>query len=332
MNRSESNLDSTEVADGAPPSPLLRTQRGRFVLNGEVVYLVGVGPVALTPSGDHRALVDRLAALSTSVARFWVRLDTWAFCWRDDALSPWARTADGYNLGAFDPKFWNMVADLTGYANERGVLLEIVLFDGLALRPGPARTGWWRNPFNAANGGPTPGSSSARFYQSGGPALEAQTAFVRQAVESLHSLPNVTWELFSSLDGADPVRIAFVSDLIGLLRETDPLDRLVSASIAAPKRTDTALYSLQGIDTAGFDWDDGGIAESSFQETVASLREFGKPVVNNRVVPAADAGLSERKRLEQAIAAGAHTILRPETVGADWLKAAIDQIEMTMEG
>jgi hypothetical protein len=123
-----------------------------------------------------------------------------------------------------------------------------------------------------------------------------------------------------------------VSDLIGLLREIDLLDRLVSASTADPKRTDTALHSLQGIDTASFDWEDVGIAESSFQETVALLREFGKPVVNDRVVQATNANRAERERLEQAIAAGAHTIVRPATTEADWLKAMIDRIEVTTEG
>jgi hypothetical protein len=334
MNHSPPNLDSTEVIDGAPAISALRTRRGRFVLNGETVYLIGVGPVVLTANHDPRPLVDQLAALATPAVRFRIRLETWGFCWHEDALCPWARTDAGYNLEAFHSAFWHAAADLAAYANERGVLLEFVLFDALSLKAAPGRTGWWRNPFNTANGGPIAERSAVLFCQSDGQAWEKQRTFLLHAVDSLRGLPNVTWELLSSLDGADPVLMAWVSDLVGLLGVADKLERLVSASVAAAKRTDTALYGVQGIDTAGFDWQDGGISELSFAETVAELPGFGKPIVNHRVTLCrdADSDRCERERFEQAAESGAHTILRPETLGADWLKAFIDSIRATTEG
>lgn len=339
-------LDSTELPDGAPPNPALRTRRGRFVLNGETVYPIGVAPIVIRrdSASELRGLIDRVAGLQTISVRFRIRIDTWAFCFREDAVSPWTKTDAGYDLDVFETAFWDPVVEAADHANNRGVLVEFVLFDAQALRSGKDRTGWWRNPFNTICGGPLTPASSARFFHLHNPsdyrvhnsvaAQGKQNSFVRYAVGVLGALPNVTWELVGSLDGADPVRVGFVSHFIEMLREIDPIDRLVSASIATPKRTDAALYRLQGVDTAGFDWVDGATTESSFAETVSALREFGKPVVNHKTAPPADGAATsdlERIRLWEALACGGNSVLFPETVGPAgppaWLKELIATVD-----
>jgi len=338
MPPADVSLDSTELEEGAPPSPLLRTRRGRFVLHGEDIHLFGVGPVVPRPDseGAERALVDRLAELTTNRVRFQLRIETWAFCFEPGALSPWAAAESDTGLNRFDPTFWTRAVELARYAGERGVLVEFVLFDTAALRPGPRRTGWWRNPLNSALGGPIEPGSAMQFYQMTG-SDSALNALVKDAVRAFGNLTNVTWELISSLDGADPVRAGFVSHFVDLLREADPLDRLVSVSVANPKRTDSAIYSLQGVDAAGFDWRDGELAAQGFAETVATLRRFGKPVVNHRARPArdeAEADRFERERVLAAIEAGGHTIARPETVlpeTAAWLRELVSRLSAEHE-
>jgi hypothetical protein len=135
-----------------------------------------------------------------------------------------------------------------------------------------------------------------------------------------------------SLDGADPVRLAFVAQMIQLMRDIDPLDRLVSASVAHPKRTDEELYNLQGIDAAGFVWQCGEVPEEDFGETVEGLRQFGKPVVNHCTRPprSGNADIAEeRNRLVEAARLNAFSFVRPESVyphTQDWLNELIQSI------
>jgi hypothetical protein len=222
--------------------------------------------------------------------------------------------------------------------------VEFALFDAQALRSARDRMGWWRNPFNTLCGGQITPASSASFFQLASPGnyrdadpstcQGIQQSYVRHALGAFSALPNVTWELISSLDGADPIRVGFVSHFIGMLRELDPIDRLVSASVAKPKRTDAALYRMQGVDTAGFDWVDGVIAESSFAETVTTLREFGRPVVNHKVTLATDIGSRdefERIRIWRALASGGHSVITPGTVGPTGPPAWLAELIATVD-
>jgi hypothetical protein len=157
----------------------LEIREGQFWFRGEPVTLLGdsfqgaLGNYSL----DYEAWLDDTREEGLNCIAFWglwpVRQwadgrnadsDRWGTDYPVEALMPWARTGktpgfDGlprYDFGKWDERYWQRIRDLCQAASDRGLIVQISLFDECLLEPdrrGEAR-GWWWHPFCYRNGGP----------------------------------------------------------------------------------------------------------------------------------------------------------------------------------
>jgi hypothetical protein len=296
-------------------------------------------------------LIDTLSGLQAEGVRFRVRIDPWAFCYDDKALSPWSRGTGRYELSHYDDSFWLLLRQIAECASDANVLVEVVLFNAATLRIGRGGLGWLRNPFNSVNGGPLTRDPAARFYNvprpfhfelaaSGSGPIDddlrlqlAQESFVREAASRLEGLDNITWEISSQMEGMDPVRVGFVSHFVELLREVDTLDRVTTASVRTLRRADQDLYRLVGIDTVQFQLPFGMEPHKELIETVTALREFGKPVIAGEAEITSGYATIARSTVWQTYVAGGHPCAGPLLQEDEQaLKAFVGFVEQTSPG
>jgi hypothetical protein len=310
VSRASSYHDSTEIDEDAVVAGL-RTRRGRFVYNGTSIHIVGSGMEGIRQDLGYdgrdlhvwKAYIDMLAGLQTEHVRMRLRFNPWAFCRGEGEYcgSPWVHQNGQYDLGRFDEEFWSLVHSIAEYADEKGLLMEFVLFDARSFFRGRHAPRWDRHPFNAAVGGPIEGPPLPAFYnlaepesldlfRSGVPGSGTATtrlqgvqqAYVFQAVRALDALQNVCWEIVNEIEGSDPVRVGFVSHFVEFLRRHDPIDRLVACSGKSPLRGDAAYFRITGIDAVHFHMKGGAYdAHYDIVETILELAQYGKPVVND---------------------------------------------------
>ena len=131
---------------------------------------------------------------------------------------PWARTGPGrakdgkprFDLDRFDQAFFDRLHDRVAAASRRGIYVAAMLFDGFGLHLSPAPDHVEGHPFFAANNINGIGISSIVDYQvlPLDPRVQAlQEAYIRKAVDTLHDLPNLLWEVANESSGggtADP--------------------------------------------------------------------------------------------------------------------------------
>lgn len=356
-----SGLDSTEIADGDSPSGGLRTRMGSFFYHGEPIYLLQTGTYGLRPDrgydgrdpGFWQALIERLSGVQSAGVRFRIRIDPWAFCYDLNALSPWSATPTGWDLSRFDETFWSVLRGAAELAFSRDVLIELVLFNTAPLRLGRGGTGWARNPFNAALGGPLSRDPSSLFYnlpfplrfdlaernadEFSNPAITLQAAqerFVREAVRRLDGLDNISWEVTSQMEGVDPARSDFVAHFVEYLRRIDKLDRVATASVRTLRRADHDLYRLIGIDTVQFWLPSGLEPHEELIETIVALRQYAKPVVVGEADVVEGYTTMARAFQWQAYVAGGHPCVAGlmDGDGAEMLRAFVSFVEETSPG
>lgn len=79
-------------------------------------------------------------------------------------ITPWIRSDKGiardgkrlWNLKKFAPIYWERLKDFVSYAESKGIIVVITVFDGWPKK-------FWSHPFNDRNGGPVPGIISLNF-------------------------------------------------------------------------------------------------------------------------------------------------------------------------
>jgi Family of unknown function (DUF6298) len=144
---------------------------------------------------------------------------------------PWARTgpgtaADGkpkFDLERFDEAFFQRLRDRVVAAGRRGMYVAVMLFDGFALHLTPAPDHVEGHPFHAANNINGVGIGSIVDYQvlPLDPRVQAlQEAYLRKAIDTLHDLPNLLWEVANESSGGGKADPAFAE----MLGQAGPLE------------------------------------------------------------------------------------------------------------
>lgn len=72
-------------------------------------------------------------------------------------ITPWIRSNNGiakngktlWDLKRFDQRYWERLKDFVSYAESKGIIVVITVFDGWPKK-------FWSHPFNGRNGGPVP--------------------------------------------------------------------------------------------------------------------------------------------------------------------------------
>jgi hypothetical protein len=108
------------------------------------VYLVGVDAqsLAVAPSVDYAAVLDRFQAQRINKVRIW--LDAWFAGTR--VLRPWAYDAktERFDLDAWNDAYWRRLRAFVAAAQARDIIVEVSIFQSYANDASP--DGWWRNP------------------------------------------------------------------------------------------------------------------------------------------------------------------------------------------
>jgi hypothetical protein len=199
----------------------------RLAVGDEVFFPVGHYGGSITATsrawgGDvwamNREFLDALARHGLNYARAWVYwggLPTGRDDWNASTVHPWARVVppagsearapaiDGeppFDLERFDPRHFELVARTLDYARERGIVLQLVVFDCWHLQDragggGESPSGIAYDalhPRNNANGVAV--TTPEQWLDPSGPAFAVHTRYVRELVRRVGDRPNLIWE------------------------------------------------------------------------------------------------------------------------------------------
>ena len=195
--------------------------------SGKAVYLTGshmwnnlvdMGPTDPPPQFDFEAYLRFLARHGHNFIRLWTwELVTWDSRANGQWAKPsahtvapqaWARTGPGtapdgkpkFDLGRFDPAYFDRLRSRVGAAGKQGVYVSVMLFEGWSMQRIP---GAWRDhPFHPANNvqgidGDTNGDGKGlEVHTLANPAVTArQEAYVRKVIDTVNDLDNVLYEI-----------------------------------------------------------------------------------------------------------------------------------------
>ena len=241
-------ITSTPAERAAAPGPLVvsRTNPRYFTVAGDetrAVYLsgshiwnnlhdgMGPGPecAQLPEELDFEAYLDFLADRGHNFIRLWRWEQVRSLAAGDDfhlcmTPQPWARTGPGnaidggprFDLERFDDAFFERLRERTIAAGDRGIYVDVMLFEGWALHLSPAPFHVAGHPFHEANNvnGVSIGSILDAQVLPLDPRVQSlQEAYVRKMIDTVHDLPNVLWEVANESSGGGTVDAGFAQML-----------------------------------------------------------------------------------------------------------------------
>lgn len=189
--------------------------------SGKAVFLAGShtwqvfqnqGPSESDPPFDYRAYLDFLQSHNHNFFRLWacaLPRGKEAYC----GPFPWPRTGPGlatdgkprFDLRKFDPAYFDLLRSRVAEAQERGIYVAVMLFDGygveLVRQP---NDGYPLDEGNNINGVQAPGTSSQDLSRPDVTAI--QDAYVREVVEALDGFDNVLYEIANEAGGGYSTR------------------------------------------------------------------------------------------------------------------------------
>jgi hypothetical protein len=182
--------------------------------SGKVVYLTGSHTwesfydwdPASTPF-DYAAYISFLDSYDHNFIKLWAWEQT-----RSNAIPglgtvlgpefPWLRTGPGVandGLPKFDftqsnPAFYQRLLDRVSLANDRGIYVQVMLFEGWELTQESSH--WQYHPFNPSNNVQGLNGNGVGYHTLANPAItQIQEEYVRRVVDTLNALPNVLYEI-----------------------------------------------------------------------------------------------------------------------------------------
>jgi hypothetical protein len=137
---------------------------------------------------------------------------------------PWARTgpgeaADGkpkFDLDVFDEGFFDRLRERVIAAGERGIYVDVMLFEGWGIHLSSAPMHVEGHPFHRSNNVNDVSIGSILDYQVlplDPRVQQLQEAYIRMVVDTVHGLPNVLWEVANESSGGGKVDLEFAGYL-----------------------------------------------------------------------------------------------------------------------
>lgn len=166
-----------------------------------------------TPFG-FPAYLDQLRRHGHNFIRLWtLELARWIDCNENVSIDihPWLRSGPGvaldgrprFNLARLNPYYFERLQRRVALAQEAGVYVSVMLFEGWAVQFEDEESWSWRgNPFNRANnvngidGDRNRDGRGDEVHTLGAPAVTTvQDAYVRRVVDSVNRFDNVLYEI-----------------------------------------------------------------------------------------------------------------------------------------
>jgi hypothetical protein len=133
---------------------------------------------------------------------------------------PWARTGPGeatdgkpkFDLAQFDDEHFSRLRERVSNAAERGIYVDVMLFEGFGLHLTPAPDNVEGHPFHAKNNVNGIGIESIVDYMTVplDPKIQQlQEQYLGKVLDTVHDLPNVLYEVANEASGQDAERMEF---------------------------------------------------------------------------------------------------------------------------
>jgi hypothetical protein len=195
----------------------------------------GMGPGSDAPAEPEQMDFDAYLRFLTERGHNFIRLWRWEQ-FRSQAAGgsyhlnmtpqPWARTGPGngiddrekFDLERHDQAFFDRLRERVAKADDAGIYVGVMLFDGWALHLSPPPDHIEGHPFYGSNNVNDISARSINDLQvlPLDPHIEAvQEAYIRKVVDTLHDLPNVLWEVANESTG-DGVVTQEVAQFLGM--------------------------------------------------------------------------------------------------------------------
>lgn len=260
------------------PSRHLRVLRSnpRYFTNGtgKAVYLTGshvwwnlTGPDRWSACGDaatrfsYERYLDRLEEHGHNFIRLWrlehTRWDSECGGPTTTAFQPWPRTGpdrahDGlprFDLSHFDPVYFDRLRERVAAAQERGIYVGVMLFEGWSLHSAGEPWAWTGHPFHADNnvngidGDANGDGVGTEVVTLADPdVLALQKAYVRRVVETVNGYDNVLYEIANEAGAwSVPWQYHMIRFVKSLQRERGE-PRPVGMTFMHPGGSNRALY------------------------------------------------------------------------------------------
>jgi hypothetical protein len=258
--------------------------------DGVPVYLSGSHTWAVVQDGgpqsppvplDWDAFLARIVEYGHTFVRLWMwEHPRWASWWKGDYYfepSPWERTGPGtaqdgaprFDLGRVNPEWLERLRHRVATANEAGVYVSVMLFQGWSAGPKPepwvgCDNPWRSHPFHHANnvngidGSPDDEDGHDAVHTLASSAVVAvQERFVKAVIDAVNEFPGVLYEIGNEHDGnAENTRWQY--HMIELVHEYEraekPLQHPVLMSSPWPHTDNASLLQSPAEAIAPFSW------------------------------------------------------------------------------
>ncbi|MEZ4592538.1 MAG: DUF6298 domain-containing protein [Chloroflexota bacterium] len=244
--------------------------------NGNIVYLTGShtwsnlqdnGGSDPPPVFDYPAYLDFLEANNHNFFRLWSWEESrWTVETTDNNYwffpMPYERTGPGtaldgkarFDLNQFNQAYFDRLRERVVAANERGIYVAIVLFNGWSVADNKGGFGdnnpWRGHPFNEANnvngidGDTNNDNSGEEVHELGNTAVTAiQEAYVRKVIDTVNDLDNVLFEISNESHGDSQAwqyhMINFIKDYEATLPQQHP----VGMTVEYPNGSNRELFN-----------------------------------------------------------------------------------------
>jgi len=201
---------------------------------------------------DYPGFLDFLVEHNHNLVRMWVVEHTRWDTSNPKAVAspmPWRRTGPGraldgqlkFDLKQFEAAFFHRLRSRIIAADERGIYVIVMLFQGFSVHKRPGRNPWFGHPFNKRNNingidGDLNADGDGREVHTlaSGKVTELQEAYVRKVIDTVNDLDNVLYEIANEAGNSSTEWQYHMIRFIKKYQATKPNQHLVGMTVQIP--------------------------------------------------------------------------------------------------
>jgi regulation of enolase protein 1 (concanavalin A-like superfamily) len=263
--------------------------------NGKAILVTGshtwgsmqdVGPSDPPVPWNYAAYLDFLQRYNHNFFRLWIWEQARYSEMGPEWFSPtiYERTGPGnaldgkpkFDLNRFNPVFFDRLNSRVRDAQQRGIYVAIVLFDGWSVDPQKTANVWRGHPLNSANninninGDPNNDGNGSESHELAVPAItELQKAYIRRVIDTVNQYDNVLYEISNESHAGSKEWQYELIRYIKQYQQSKPNQHVVGMTVAYPNGSNDDLYNSPA------DWisPNGSINDAMFNPPVADGRK-----------------------------------------------------------
>lgn len=192
--RDSVNAEVSESLEFTPDNRILIRNGNILEYNGSPIRLIGYGDYGLVSEEDfdYGMFLDKIANYNLNLVRIWVNYH-WV-----KSLSPFEKNSFGeYDLYSPSQKYNDRLKDFVAYAEGKGIIVQVTLFDAVALQDKGNR--WRYFPYNTINNVHDfiLSNQTSEFVATSGPVWNVQEQLISQVAAHLGDYGNIIYEIMN---------------------------------------------------------------------------------------------------------------------------------------